>query len=168
MIDIEELCNFNFSGLKTEEDEVEKFISNNCQEVAKDKWLCPLSGKKFKGPEFIRKHIFNKFPENVETVKQDTLFFNNYLKDPLRPELPENPNKPEKTVTPKPNPVARAGEDPYYLQEHQNEFYSSRSRKRSVHERLGRNGIRATHVGTDPRDMVDYSDIDIGFGSDIF
>lgn len=35
-------------GLKNEEDEVEKFIAANTQELAKDKWLCPLSGKKFK------------------------------------------------------------------------------------------------------------------------
>lgn len=45
--------------------EVEKFIQSNTQELAKDKWLCPLSGKKFKGPDFIRKHIFNKHGEKV-------------------------------------------------------------------------------------------------------
>lgn len=45
--------------------EVEKFILANTQELAKDKWLCPLSGKKFKGPDFIRKHIFNKHGEKV-------------------------------------------------------------------------------------------------------
>ena len=75
-------------GLKTESDEVEKFIGLNCQEVAQDKWLCPLSGKKFKGPDYIRKHILNKFPDRLEEVKQDTSFFNNYLRDPTRPELP--------------------------------------------------------------------------------
>ena len=75
-------------GLKTESDEVEKFIGSNCQEVAQDKWLCPLSGKKFKGPDYIRKHILNKFPDRLEEVKQDTGFFNNYLRDPTRPELP--------------------------------------------------------------------------------
>lgn len=45
--------------------EVEKFILANTQELGKDKWLCPLSGKKFKGPDFIRKHIFNKHGEKV-------------------------------------------------------------------------------------------------------
>ena len=30
--------------MKNEEDEVEKFISANTQELGKDKWLCPLSG----------------------------------------------------------------------------------------------------------------------------
>ncbi|KAK6167430.1 hypothetical protein SNE40_021462 [Patella caerulea] len=71
--------------------EVEKFIQSNCQELSKDKWLCPLSGKKFKGPEFIRKHILTKHNEKVEEVKQEVSFFNNYLMDPKRPQLPEHP-----------------------------------------------------------------------------
>merc|ERR1712029_1090259 len=39
-------------GMKNEDDEVEKFVQANTQELGKDKWLCPLSGKKFKGPDF--------------------------------------------------------------------------------------------------------------------
>lgn len=35
-------------GRKDPDEEVEKFISANTQELGKDKWLCPLSGKKFK------------------------------------------------------------------------------------------------------------------------
>ena len=35
-------------GPKDVESEVEKFITSNTQELGKDKWLCPLSGKKFK------------------------------------------------------------------------------------------------------------------------
>lgn len=51
--------------------EVEKFVTANTQELAKDKWLCPLSGKKFKGPEFVRKHIFTKHNEKIEEVKKE-------------------------------------------------------------------------------------------------
>lgn len=58
-------------GAKDTESEVEKFIAANTQELATDKWLCPLSGKKFKGPEFVRKHIFNKHAEKVEEVKKE-------------------------------------------------------------------------------------------------
>ena len=47
----------------------------NTQELAKDKWLCPLSGKKFKGPEFVRKHIFNKQADKVEEVKKEVSLF---------------------------------------------------------------------------------------------
>ena len=50
---------------------MEKFVQSNTQELAKDKWLCPLSGKKFKGPDFVRKHIFNKHAEKVEEVKKE-------------------------------------------------------------------------------------------------
>lgn len=71
--------------------EVEKFVQANTQELSKDKWLCPLSGKKFKGPDFIRKHIFNKHAEKVSEVKAEAEYFNNYLKDPKRPQLPEHP-----------------------------------------------------------------------------
>lgn len=42
-------------GRKDPEDEVEKFVSANTQELGKDKWLCPLSGKKFK----VRAHKTN-------------------------------------------------------------------------------------------------------------
>ena len=58
-------------------------------------WFLLSSGKKFKGPEFVNKHIFNKHGEKVEEVKKEVKFFNSYLKDPRRPQLPEHPtNKP--------------------------------------------------------------------------
>lgn len=79
-------------GSKDPDQEVEKFITANSQELAKDKWLCPLSGKKFKGPDFIRKHILNKHGEKVEEVRKEVEYFNNYLKDGKRPQLPEHPS----------------------------------------------------------------------------
>ncbi|XP_033024917.1 serrate RNA effector molecule homolog [Lacerta agilis] len=82
-------------GKKDPEQEVEKFVTANTQELGKDKWLCPLSGKKFKGPEFVRKHIFNKHAEKIEEVKKEVSFFNNFLMDAKRPALPElKPNQP--------------------------------------------------------------------------
>ena len=51
--------------------EVENFIKANTQELAKDKWLCPLSGKKFRGPEFVRKHIMMKHGESVDNVRTE-------------------------------------------------------------------------------------------------
>lgn len=95
-IDEEELKSL---GSKDAEAEVEKFVQANTQELAKDKWLCPLSGKKFKGPEFIRKHIFNKHGEKVEEVRKEVEFFNNYLKDPKRPQLPEHPGNNKRTTS---------------------------------------------------------------------
>ncbi|XP_032591138.1 serrate RNA effector molecule homolog isoform X2 [Drosophila grimshawi] len=84
-------------GAKNPEKEVEKFVQANTQELAKDKWLCPLSGKKFKGPEFIRKHIFNKHEEKVDEVRKEVQYFNNYLRDPKRPQLPEHPGSSKRT-----------------------------------------------------------------------
>ena len=78
-------------GLKNKDDELEKFVEKNTQELAPDRWLCPLSGKKFKGPEFIRKHLFYKHEDKVNEVKKDVDFFNNFLNDPKRPQLPEHP-----------------------------------------------------------------------------
>ena len=77
----------------------------NTQELGKDKWLCPLSGKKFKGPDFVRKHIFNKHGEKVDEVKKEVQYYNNYLKDPKRPQLPENPKNGSNT------PGGRGGRD---------------------------------------------------------
>lgn len=82
-------------GLKERKSEVEKFIKTNTQELAIDRWLCPLSGKKFKGPEFIRKHLFYKHMDKIQEVKKEVEYFNNYVLDPKRPQLPENTsNKP--------------------------------------------------------------------------
>lgn len=62
-------------GAKNEENEIEKFINANCQELGKDKWSCPLSGKKFKGPEFVRKHILNKHQDKIDEVKREVRIF---------------------------------------------------------------------------------------------
>ncbi|KAK8373275.1 hypothetical protein O3P69_020337 [Scylla paramamosain] len=78
-------------GLKEAEEEVEKFVQSNTQEVAKDKWQCPLCGKKFKGAEYVHKHILVKHAEKVKEVKKEVDYFNNYLRDPKRPQLPEYP-----------------------------------------------------------------------------
>ncbi|KAG5889952.1 hypothetical protein JTB14_018847 [Gonioctena quinquepunctata] len=86
-------------ALKDVDTEIDKFVQANTRELAKDKWLCPLSGKKFKGPDFVRKHIFNKHAEKIEEVKKEVEFFNNYLKDPKRPMLAEAP-QPKRDETP--------------------------------------------------------------------
>ncbi|XP_055347029.1 serrate RNA effector molecule homolog B-like [Paramacrobiotus metropolitanus] len=79
-------------GVKDVDKEVERFVESNTKKLSEDKWLCPLSGKKFKGPDFIRKHIFNKHAEKVEEVKKDVEYFNNYLLDSKRPSLPDHPS----------------------------------------------------------------------------
>lgn len=55
--------------MKDANSEVDKFIAANTQELGPQKWLCPLSGKKFKGPEFVLKHIQNKHAEKIDEVR---------------------------------------------------------------------------------------------------
>lgn len=50
---------------------------------------CPLLVLPTQGPEFVRKHIFNKHAEKIEEVKKEVAFFNNFLTDAKRPALPE-------------------------------------------------------------------------------
>jgi len=96
-------------GLKDGEDEAENFIKENTQELAKDKWLCPLSGKKFKGPDFVRKHILNKHIERVEEAKKNAEYLNNYIFDPKRPQLPEHPSNRQQTNAPNRPDAANMG-----------------------------------------------------------
>ena len=72
-------------GQKNYEDEVEKLIERNTQKLSDEKYLCPLSGKKFKAPEYVRKHIFNKHANHVDDVKREVDCYNNYLRDSERP-----------------------------------------------------------------------------------
>merc|ERR1712066_848376 len=68
-------------GLKDTDVEVESFVEMNCVQQEKEKYLCPLSNKKFKGKEYVRKHIFNKHADKVDIVRRDCLYSNNYVRD---------------------------------------------------------------------------------------
>jgi len=149
-----------------EKDELEKFIQANTQELGQEKWLCPLSNKKFKAADFVRKHIFNKHAEKVEAVKADVEFFNNFLRDPRRPQLPE---KPKPKAAPQPQPPRRA--DAAVEERRPRGAEGPRGapspagaaqRKGSIKERLGYRPetVRITHSAKDPRGMVDYSDVE--------
>lgn len=58
-----------------------------------------MYNKLFSGPDFVRKHIFNKHAEKIEEVKKEVEFFNNYLRDPKRPMLETPQPKKEETST---------------------------------------------------------------------
>jgi len=139
-------------GLRNENDEIEKFMSASMQELEPDKWLCTLSQKKFKAPEFVRKHIINKFGEKVEEAKMEVEFFNNYIKDENRPKLPVVPAAPMKRPHQEPRPAPRYTEpDPRSYEP---------PTKKSIKDRLGAGGVKVTYNAADPRDIIDYSDVD--------
>jgi len=143
-------------GLKVEADEVEKFMSASMQELEKDKWLCTISQKKFKAPEFVRKHILNKFGDQVDEVKMDVEFFNNYIRDDKRPSMPLAPPSLTKRGQEEPRQMKRTVE----MAGGRREFQDQPPAKRSIKERLGNGGVRVTHAARDPRAIVDYSDVD--------
>uniref|UniRef100_A0A3B4T9B9 Serrate, RNA effector molecule n=1 Tax=Seriola dumerili TaxID=41447 RepID=A0A3B4T9B9_SERDU len=150
-------------GKKDPEQEVEKFLSANTQELSKDKWLCPLSGKKFKcAPEFVRKHILNKHAEKVAAVRQEVEFFNNFLLDAKRPALPEN-----KPLL----PPAQGGGPPYPP----NQFGAGRGNYDNFRGHLGGGGggfpgkqRNSRGVRGDPRTIIEYRDLDAPDDLDFF
>ncbi|XP_066450020.1 serrate RNA effector molecule homolog isoform X2 [Eleutherodactylus coqui] len=144
-------------GKKDPEQEMEKFVTANTQELGKEKWLCPLSGKKFKGPEFVRKHIFNKHAEKIEEVKKEVVFFNNFLMDSKRPALPE--------VKPIQAPVAGQGApqfppNPYGA----GRGYDAFRGQGGVYPGKPRNRM----MRGDPRSIIEYRDLDAPDDVDFF
>ena len=72
-------------GKRNEDTSIENFIQENTKMIETEKYLCPLSGKKFKGPEYVRKHIHNKHNDKIDGVKLEVQYFNRYLSDKSRP-----------------------------------------------------------------------------------
>ncbi|XP_071960055.1 serrate RNA effector molecule homolog isoform X2 [Antedon mediterranea] len=180
-------------GKKNPEDEVEKFVQANTQELSKDKWLCPLSGKKFKGPEFVRKHIFNKHNEKVDEVRKDVEYFNNYLKDTKRPQPPE-PTVAAKSAQPTtPGATGHGNTQAGGFQSHQGQNHGggggggyrqewgnqNQGYDRGHHDNRGYGGggggfyNRSQGYGNnrprrDPRPLIQYRDLDAPGDDDIF
>lgn len=148
-------------GAKDAEAEVEKFIQANTQELAKDKWLCPLSGKKFKGPDFVRKHIFNKHGEKVDEVRKEVEYFNNYLKDTKRPQLPEHPGNTKKSSGDMGAPSSGGYRQPYGMSHGYAPMYSAYAPPMMAPSGRGRSGFgRGGRMGNDYRPVIHYRDLD--------
>ncbi|KAL5103009.1 hypothetical protein TcWFU_009580 [Taenia crassiceps] len=106
-------------GARDPEAAAEDFIEANIQKRTSKKkpckvvWVCPLSDKKFREPVFVRKHILNKHMEKVEAAKKDNaIFFNNFLRDPKRPSLPEAPRHLINRFYPPPASIGPIGDAP--------------------------------------------------------
>ncbi|XP_019729670.1 serrate RNA effector molecule homolog isoform X2 [Hippocampus comes] len=174
-------------GRKDPEQEVEKFLAANTQELSKDKWLCPLSGKKFKAPEFVRKHILNKHGDKVDAVRQEVDYFNNYLMDAKRPALPENKPPPPPAQAPPASFPAQSPQQqsllgyppgirpllpafpsapPYPA----NQFGAGRGHYDNFRGNMGFPGKHPNNRGMrgDPRSIIEYRDLDAPDDLDFF
>lgn len=78
-------------GLRDPQVEVSEFILANSHQESKEVWVCLLSEKKFRGPDYVRKHIESKFGDRLEEIRAECDYFNRFLLDPKRPYLPEHP-----------------------------------------------------------------------------
>ncbi|CEF63243.1 Serrate RNA effector molecule homolog [Strongyloides ratti] len=76
-------------GKKDPDTEEENFINANCIELQPGKWLCELSGKKFKNADFVKKHLRTKHQAKIEEARAYADFYNNYISDPRRLQDPE-------------------------------------------------------------------------------
>ncbi|CAH8864419.1 unnamed protein product [Trichobilharzia szidati] len=95
-------------GFRNAEEVAEEFIKLNTRRKKRKTdviWVCPLSNKKFRDPIYVKKHILNKHMDKVEAAKNDNAhFFNNFLMDPARPQLPSEPRSPRKSYRSSPSP----------------------------------------------------------------
>ncbi|KAF7644954.1 hypothetical protein LDENG_00213060, partial [Lucifuga dentata] len=182
-------------GKKDTDQEVEKFLSANAQELSKDKWLCPLSGKKFKAPEFVRKHILNKHADKVTAVRQEVEFFNNFLLDAKRPALPESKPLPPPAQAPPPALPGFPGQSPQQQSllgyppgvrppmpcfpgvgppYPPNQFGAGRGNYDNFRGHLGGGGAfpgkqrNSRGVRGDPRSIIEYRDLDAPDDLDFF
>uniref|UniRef100_A0A0N4ZSL5 Serrate RNA effector molecule homolog n=1 Tax=Parastrongyloides trichosuri TaxID=131310 RepID=A0A0N4ZSL5_PARTI len=76
-------------GKKDADTEEENFINANCIELQPGKWLCELSGKKFKNADFVKKHLRTKHQDKIDEARASAEFYNNYIADPRRLQDPE-------------------------------------------------------------------------------
>ncbi|KAB7497435.1 Serrate RNA effector molecule-like protein [Armadillidium nasatum] len=177
-------------GLKDSTEEVEKFIQSNTQEVGKDKWQCPLCNKKFKAEEFVHKHILNKHGEKVKEVQKEVEYFNNYLRDPKRPQLPEYPGNKQgggRKDDPRMDPYVASypQQPPMYGYNYGNRYpapgpyggYGASSYPKDFYNRGPDPYMRdqyprprATYRSRsgDPRDIIGYQDLDAPEDIDVF
>ena len=78
------------------------------------RWSCYFKNFRLndQGPDFVRKHIYNKHGEKTDEVRKDVEYFNNYLRDPKRPQLPEHPGNRAAGARPSPSSEPPRG-DPF-------------------------------------------------------
>ena len=149
-------------GWKDPDVEVEDYINSVIEVTKTQKYLCKLSGKKFKAESYVRKHIFTKFEDKLEEVENDVKCFNNYLSDPNRPQI-----KPTTFDPAVPPPNLRGLKYPKYRVPHRIQRYRREQRKlegtllsrpQMVHPRSSNEYLSELRPS---RSRMDYNDLEM-------
>ncbi|KAI9006558.1 arsenite-resistance protein 2-domain-containing protein [Phycomyces nitens] len=71
-------------GGKVLEAELSAYVKTQVHKEHEAKYKCKVGdcSKAFKGYDFVEKHIFSKHPEEIEQIKEEVNYFNNYVCDP--------------------------------------------------------------------------------------
>ena len=72
-------------GSRDETAELEEFCREHTIQIEAEKFRCSLCSKLFRASEFVHKHLHLKHEEELQKLKEDIEYFNNYLRDTNRP-----------------------------------------------------------------------------------
>ncbi|KAI9278683.1 hypothetical protein BDA99DRAFT_13548 [Phascolomyces articulosus] len=81
-------------GAKILKKETDAYVKEHVLKEHEAKYKCRVGecAKAFKGFEYVEKHIFSKHPEEIDAIKEDVDFYNNYVCDPNHLIQANNPN----------------------------------------------------------------------------
>ncbi|KAI7863340.1 hypothetical protein BDF14DRAFT_1734290 [Spinellus fusiger] len=90
-------------GGKVIENELSAFVKTQVHKEHEAKYKCKVGdcSKAFKGYDFVEKHIFSKHPEEVERIREDVTYYNNYVLDPnhVLPVMNPAPGQPPNLIS---------------------------------------------------------------------
>mmetsp|Transcript_15099 Transcript_15099/g.44870 ORF Transcript_15099/g.44870 Transcript_15099/m.44870 type:complete len:157 (-) Transcript_15099:98-568(-) len=70
--------------VRTPEQAADDFVAKNTIALKDGTFKCPLSGKRFKGPEYVKTHISNKHTAAKDKYVEAVASMNVYMSDPFR------------------------------------------------------------------------------------
>jgi len=148
-------------GGKLTETEIKKFIESNCKEIGVGKWQCPLSGKKFRGPEFVTKHIISRFSDKLDAIRAEVGFWNNFLLDPDKPQLSFTAPKSSQSASVRDGQQGKNKKQKSGVKDSLPWAQKMKRAALQVGDGLRQHGQGGRDVTKpDPRPIVDYSDLD--------
>lgn len=137
--------------------EIDDYVKEHVLKEHESKYKCQVGecSKAFKGFDYVEKHILSKHPEEVERIKAEVEYYNNYVLDPNHI-VPNTTTNSSNNNGHGPSPMMAmgnmpfvGGQQPFMMHHHQN-------------MRLGGGGMPPAAVVGTPWDQIPR----IGFGGD--